>query len=536
VEVVRKTIGQMVDSIAREQPDLDAIVHTEIGSRYTYALLAKKVDQVARGFIRAGIRPGHKLAIWAPNIPEWIISMVALAKIGVLMVPIDPGAEKETLSFILRQSECQGIIMPDQAQGKPYLELLRSVRSGLPNLSRVFLIAEKHYPGVIRWSELEAGGEQANQELFQGIKGRVKPEDAVAIMYTSGTTGNPKGVELDHLGLINKSMYSTARQGIGRKDRLALFFPLFHMFGNTCIALAGLLRGAALIMPCLSFEPSRILPAIQDEKCTAIYGSPSMLISLLEHPHFKKSQWKTVRKGIIGGAPCPMDLMKKLVEDIGVSDITVGYGITETCSWITMTSTGDPIELRVATIGRPLECNEVKIVDPATGESLPPKKQGEICSKGFLMKGYYKMPGATAAAIDRGGWFHTGDLGEMDEQGYVRITGRLKDVILRNGVEIFPVELEETLYKIPDVVEAQVFGIPHTEKGQEVVAWVRVREGSSLIADDIEAYMRENVEAQRMPSYFKIVSSFPMTRSGKVQKFKLSQMAQLEIESLRQGT
>ncbi|MCP5049992.1 MAG: AMP-binding protein, partial [bacterium] len=250
------------------------------------------------------------------------------------------------------------------------------------------------------------------------------------------------GVVLDHLGLINKSMVSTERQGIIAEDRLCLFFPLFHMFGNTCIALAGLLRRATLIMPCETFDPPKVLRAISMEKCTAIYGSPSMLIALIDHPEFQKEDWNTVSRGIIGGAPCPMELMRRIVKDIGVSDITVAYGITETSSWITMTQPDDPIELRVSTIGIPLPCNDLKIVDPGSGEQLASDQQGELCTRGFLMKEYYKMPAATAAAVDKEGWFHTGDLGEMDEQGYVRITGRLKDVIVRDGVDIYPVEVE----------------------------------------------------------------------------------------------
>jgi fatty-acyl-CoA synthase len=253
-----------------------------------------------------------------------------------------------------------------------------------------------------------------------------------------------------------------------------------------------------------------------------------MIISLLEHPDSKQSRWRTVYKGIIGGAPCPMELMRRLVEDIGVSEISVAYGITETSSWITMTHPNDPIELRVSTIGMPLTCNEVKIVDPATGEDLPPETQGELCTKGFLMKEYYKMPGATVAAIDRNGWFHTGDLGEMDEKGYVKITGRLKDVIIRDGVEIYPVEVEEIMYRLPEVSEVQVFGFSHPEKGQEVAAWVRVREGCQLSLDDLYAHLRESTDVRVASQYIKIVSDFPMTRSGKVQKFKLAEEAHRE--------
>jgi len=531
MEIIRKTIGQLVGTIARTHPANDAIIHTGIGVRYSYGLLLNEIDRISAALINAGIQRGDKVAIWAPNIPEWIISMLALARMGAITVPIDPEAGKEDLRFILEQAGCRGIIMAEVAKDESFVNLIQEVRRGLPYLKNVFIVAEHPYPGMISWAELRSMGERADSQALDNMERAVSPEDPVAIMYTSGTTGKPKGVVLDHLGLINKSMFSTERQGVDSTDRLCLFFPLFHMFGNTCIALAGLIRGAALIMPCKSFDPSRILQAIPDERCTAIYASPSMLISLLDHPGFEKSRCKSVRKGIIGGAPCPMELMRRLVEDIGVSDITVGYGITEASSWITMTRPQDPIELRASTIGMSLGCNEVKIVDPATGEDLPPKVQGEICTKGFLMKEYYKMPGATNAAVDRKGWFHTGDLGERDDNGYIKITGRLKDVILRDGVEIYPVELEEIIYHLPEVSEVQVFGFPYPEKGQEVAAWVKLKEDSRLSIDDMSAYVREKVDPALAPRYYKIVSEFPMTRSGKIQKFKLAEMAQKEYES-----
>ncbi len=528
MDFIRKTIGQAINTIAQEHSDTDAIVHTEMGVRYDYGSLLTEVDQAAMGLIKAGIKRGDKVALWAPNIPEWIISMLALAKMGAITVPIDPGAGRDDLHFILDQSECRGIIMAKGLEDEEYVNIVLDLKDEIPNLEHVFVIADKSYPEMTPWSELMAIGEAVDPGVLNQMEDAVNPEDPVAIMYTSGTTGKPKGVVVDHLGLINKSMFSTERQGVNHTDRLCLFFPLFHMFGNTCIALAGLLRGAALIIPCQTFDPPRILGAIYEESCTAIYASPSMIISLLEHPEFQKREWRTLQKGIIGGAPCPMELMRSLVEDIGVSNITVAYGITETSSWITMTNPNDPIELRVSTIGMPLTCNEVKIVDPSTGEDLPPETQGELCTKGFLMKEYYKMPGATVAAVDRNGWFHTGDLGEMDEKGYVKITGRLKDVIVRDGVEIYPVEAEEIIYRLSEVSEVQVFGFPHPEKGQEVAAWVRVREGCQLSVDDLAAHVKRNMDVGVVPDYFKIVSGFPMTRSGKVQKFKLADEAQKE--------
>jgi fatty-acyl-CoA synthase len=528
MEIVNKTIGQMLEEIAKKHPNRDALIHTETGGRYNYGLLSWEVERISKGLMNSGIKRGDRVALWAPNIAEWIMSFLALAGIGAIAVPIDPGAGREDLHFILEQSECRAIIMAKGLEVEEYVDTILHERDRIPSLDNIFVIADKSYPDMIPWSELTTMGDEAGTDVSSDMENVIRPEDPVAIMYTSGTTGNPKGVVLDHLGLINKSLFSTQRQGITHEDRLCLFFPLFHMFGNTCIALAGLIRGAAIVMPCQTFDPSRVLDSIHREKCTAVYGSPSMLLALVDHPDFQKKKWRSVLKGTIGGAPCPVELMRRLVEDIGLLDITVAYGITETSSWITMTHPDDPIDLRISTIGTPLECNEVKIVDPGTGEDLPASTQGELCTRGLLMREYYKMPAATAAAIDRDGWFHTGDLGEKDENGYVRITGRLKDVIVREGFEIQPVEVEEVLYQLPEVSEVQVFGFPHPKKGQEVAAWMKVKEGMELPLINVAAHAKDHLNKERMPQYYKIVTEFPMTRSGKVQKFKLAEMAEKE--------
>ena len=528
MKFIQKSIGKLLEETAKKYWNRDALIHSEIGVRYNYALLSWEVDRVSQGFIKSGIQRGDKVAIWAPNIPKWIISFLGLASMGAITVPIDPNAKRDDLFYILKQSECKSIIIAGDSEEDKYINTALYAKTNISSLNNIIVIADKSHPEMISWNELTSMGEKIEKRVFLKAKEAVDSKDPVAIMYTSGTTGKPKGVVLDHLGLINKSMFSTERQGINQKDRLSLFFPLFHMFGNTCIALAGLIRGAALIMPCQTFDPAKILRAMYNEKCTAVYGSPSMIIALIDHPDFQKSMWTSVVKGIIGGAPCPMELMRRLVEDIGVSHITVAYGITETSSWITMTNPDDPIDLRVSTIGTPLACNEIKIVDPATGKDIPFRTQGELCTRGFLMKEYYRKPAATAAAIDRENWFHTGDLGEMDEKNYVKITGRLKDVIVRDGIEIYPVEVEEIIYTLPEVSETQVFGFPHPKKGQEVAAWVKLKEGSRLTLDELTKYVKNNLDAKIAPRYLKIVSDFPMTGSGKVQKFKLAEMAQRE--------
>jgi fatty-acyl-CoA synthase len=534
---IEETIGRMIDDIAGKHATRDALIHTEGNVRLTYGLLFREIDQVARGFIACGIAPGDKVAIWSPNVPEWPVAMLALAKIGAVTVPIDPAASRENLLYILEQSECCGLIVSDGGDDKEMAAIAGETGNNLPAISHLFVIGDSGRADMTEWKELIAGGDAVSADTLAKISAAVKPQDPVAIMYTSGTTGQPKGVVLDHPGLINKSMVATARQRISDEDRLCLFFPLFHMFGNTCIALAGLLRGAALVMPCRTFDPVRILAAIPAEKCTAIYGSPSMMIALIDHPRFQTKDWTTLSKGIIGGAPCPMELMRRIVEEIGVSDITVAYGITETSSWITMTHPTDPIELRVSTIGTALDCCEVKIVDPATGETLGPGHQGELCSRGYLMKEYYKMPAATAAAIDHGHWFHTGDLGVMDQQGYVKITGRVKDVIVRRDVEIYPVEIEEIIYQLAGVSEVQVFGFDSSasDHGQEIAAWIKLKEGVQLSLEAVADHVKARLPEDKWPQYYKVVSEFPMTGSGKIQKFKMAERAAIEYGKSKDG-
>ena len=528
MQVIHKSIGQMFSEVTERFPDKEALVHSPSGTTWTFSQLLNEIDKAAAGMLACGFQPGDKIALWTSNLAEWMVAFIALAKMGAVVIPVDPSATRDNLHYILDQSQSRGLILSVDENGSEPVEWASNLKDELSGLDTIVAIGESLPEGMISWSEIRMRGESHDALHLAQTARAVNPEDPVSIMYTSGTTGSPKGVVLDHLGLINKSMHSTNRQGITDKDRLCLFFPLFHMFGNTCIALAGLIRGAALIMPCTNFDPDLILDTIPGQSCSAVYGSPSMLIALLDHPNFNAMDWVTVKKGIIGGAPCPMELMKRIVTDIGVSDITVAWGITETASWITMTRPDDPIELRVSTIGTPLECSEVKIVDPRSGQSLAATEQGELCTRGFLMSSYYRMPGATTAAIDRDGWFHTGDLGTMDEKGYVRITGRLKDVIVRDGLDIYPIELEEIIYELSDVSEAQVFGFEHETRGQEVAAWVKIKEGADLTLSEIAEHVGQRLPPQQHPAHYKFVDAFPMTGSGKVQKFKMAELAAKE--------
>ncbi|RLB21836.1 MAG: AMP-binding protein [Deltaproteobacteria bacterium] len=530
MEVIRETIGRMLEKRAEGSGTKDALIHLETGLRYTYGLLLWDVDRIARGLLKLGLRKGDRVALWAPNVPEWITAQLSLATIGAVLVPVNPGAQQDDLHYILSQTKSRAIIMAKGIENEEYVDMALGGQDRLADLKHIIVFGDTSFPDAMLWSELGCIGEDVDPDTLQQATQQVNPEDPVAIMYTSGTTGRPKGVVLDHVGLINKSICASQRHGLGPEDRLCLFFPLYHMFGNTCIALTALLAGATIIMPCSDFDPPAILSAIGKEHCTAVYGSPSMFSALLEHPQFKKKAWASVKKGIVGGAPCPRPLMERLVGEIGVTGVTVGYGITEASSWITMTQPDDPIELRVSTIGRPLECNEVKIIDPETGKDRGPREKGELCTRGFLMKGYYNMPAATASAIDGQGWFHTGDMAVMDEDGYVRLVGRVKEVIIRDGVEIYPVEVEEVIHQMPEVLEVQVFGFRDTKGKDHVAAWVRLKQGAHRELEQIRKRVEQQLPAEKVPDYFKVVNEFPVTKSGKVQKFRLAQMAEKEYQ------
>ena len=526
MEIVSETIGQSFKKIAEKYRTAEILLHLETGVRYTYDLLAWDVDRIGRGLLALGIGKGDNVALWAPNVPEWIVAQLAIASIGAVAVPVNPGADQEDLHHILDQTEAKAIIMAKGLDEGEFIEMILAEQSRVSNLEHIIVFGEAPFPGTMSWAELGARGEEISTEQLEKMTAGISPEDPVAIMYTSGTTGKPKGVVLDHLGLINKSLCAMERQGLEPNDRICLFFPLYHMFGNTCIALTGLLAGSSIVIPSKDFEPASILSAIAKEQCTAIYGSPSMFSALLEHPEFNEKAWASVKKGIVGGAPCPAPLMERLVNELGISGLEVGYGITEASSWVTMTKQDDPIDLRVSTIGYPLPCSEVKIVDPETGERCKSGEKGELCTKGFLMKGYYRMPGATKAAIDDEGWFHTGDLGIMDENGYVKLVGRLKEVIRKaGGIEILPAEIEEVLYLLSDVSQAQVFGFNDKTGKTLIAAFVKVKEGSSLQVETIRKMLASELSGEKIPDYIKIVEDFPVTKSGKIQKFRLAQMA-----------
>jgi fatty-acyl-CoA synthase len=533
-EAVHTTVGSWLNQVVQQFPENEALVHVQRQVRYTYRSFMDEVERLARGLMALGIEKDDPVALWGPNCPEWLISQYALAKIGATLVALDPGYGLEDLEYALSFAKVRTLLTSEGPKAS-YLDMLRSLApelwenppsasKRLPDLKTLVALFSPSPGPFLSLKEVKGRGDSVSTGKLRNREASLSPEDTLMLLYTSGTTGKPKGVMVDHQGVLNKSLASTERLGITSRDRLCLFFPLFHMFGNTCIALSGLIRGAALVIPSDEFAPAGILSALVWERCTAIYGSPSMMVALMEAPEFKENQIKTLRTGIIGGAPCPLEVMKRVVKEMGVQEVAIAYGITEASSWLTQTLPDDPLELRVSTIGTALPNCEVKVIDPLTGEEAPDGTHGEICTRGFLMKGYFQNPEATARAVDREGWFHTGDLGVREGRGYFRITGRLKEVIVKEEKAILPTEIEEVLYRMPGVALVAAFGVPDSITGEGIAVWISLKEGAGLSEEEVAAYSREHLPEDHRPDFIRFVETFPMTRSGKMQKFKMRNM------------
>lgn len=527
MDLINITIGELLKEVALRFPENEALVDVSRGVRLTYREFLDHVNQLAKGFLKLGINKGDHLALWSPNRWEWIVTEFAIAKIGAVMVSVDTSAQRQQLEYILRQSDSRALILAEGIRGTEYLEIVSQLPD-LPELKYFILIANQVPPGMTGWNRLLEVGRETPDSLLKEYEGACQTDDVVTLLYTSGTTGAPKGVMSTHYGILNTTAASAEIQRITEKDRLCLSVPLSHMFGCVCITLAAIIKGATLVLPSETFEPGKVLETIEKEQCTAIYGSPTAFISLMEHPRYQPDRLASLRTGIMGGAQCPMEVMKKIVEEMGVKEIVIGYGLTESSSWITETRPDDPLELRVSTVGRPLPNVEVKIMDPKTGEEVPMGVIGELCARGLNMKGYYKMPAATEKAIDREGWLHTGDLATIDEQGYVRMAGRLKEVIQKGTETIYPAEIEEVLFTFPGISNAQVFGVPDKTLGEEIAVWVKLEENVVAKEEEILQFCKERLPYTQVPRYLKFVKEFPMTPLGKIQKFKMREIASKE--------
>ncbi|UFJ43268.1 AMP-binding protein [Brevibacillus humidisoli] len=532
------TIGDLLDETAARIPEREAVVYKECDLRYSYAQFQQICNQVAKGLISLGIEKGENMAIWATNVPEWVTAQFASAKMGAVLVTVNTSYRVHELEYLLRQSESTTLMLIDSYRGADYLEMIREIcpelahcepgqlkSARLPNLRNVIYIGSERQPGMFLWSDLLRRAEMVSDEELLIRQRSLQPDDVINMQYTSGTTGFPKGVMLSHVNIVNNAIKVAECMRLEETDRVCIPVPFFHCFGCVMGTLACVATGATMV-PLITFDPQRVLQVVEEERCSALYGVPTMFIAELNHPSFPNRDLTSLRTGIMAGSPCPIEVMKKVVEQMGIRDITIAYGQTESSPVITQTRPEDSIERRVSTVGRAHDGVEVKIVDPATGEEVEPGVQGELCTRGYLvMKGYYNMPEQTMKAIDSDGWLHTGDLATMDEEGYFRITGRLKDMIIRGGENIYPREIEEFLYSHPKILDVQVVGVPDEKYGEQVLACIKVKEGEVLTEEEVKQYCEGKIARFKIPHYIQFVSDYPMTASGKIQKYKLREQA-----------
>ncbi len=533
-----KTLGAILEDTINKYPDNEAVIYVDRDFRLTYKEFGNVVDQLAKGLMYLGVKKGDKLAIWATNVPFWVTLQFATAKIGAIMLTINTLYKRDELAYVLEQSEAEHIAIIDSFRDSDYLQILYELIPELktytrgemkskrfPSLRNIFFLGHEKHRGMYSIPEVMALARMVSQEDYETRKQSVSPFDVVNMQYTSGTTGFPKGVQLTHYNIGNNGRWIGEHQHFTEKDRVCLPVPLFHCFGCVLGVLAAVTHGSTLII-LEGFAPVQVMTAVEEERCTALYGVPTMFIAVLEHRLFPKFDFSSLRTGIMAGATCPIRVMRLVIEQMNMRDITICYGLTEGSPVITQTRIGDELTRMVETVGRPMPEIEVKVVDPETGQNVPVGTQGEICCRGYnVMKGYYKMPEATAKAIDQAGWLHTGDLGEMDEEGYLRITGRLKDMIIRGGENIYPREIEEFLYHMEGIFDVQVVGVESRKFGEEVAAFIILKEGFDYAPEDIRDFCRGKIARYKTPRYISFVESFPVTASGKIQKFKLKKMA-----------
>ncbi len=551
MEFIERTLGQQLDYMAGRFPDHEAVVFEdviggeEIKYRRTYAEFNAECERVARAFYALGLRPGDHIAIWATNYPHWLLTLFGAAKLGAVLVTVNTAYKIHEAEYLFRHSDTKMIVCCDGYKDVSYIDILYQLCPeiktqnraslecrALPTQKTVVTVDKKTHPGMYNWRELDTLADTVDEAEFQAAVAGIKCHDVVNIQYTSGTTGFPKGVMLTHYNILNNGMSIGDCMKLTEKDRLCLTVPLFHCFGLVLATLACVTHGSTIVLVNY-FSPIKVLRTLERERCTVFHGVPTMFIALLEHPEFKNFKL-CLRTGIMAGSPCPIKTMRQVIEEMGMQEVTITYGQTEASPGCTMTVTDDPIEKRVNTVGRPLPGVETKIVDPATGEELTePGQIGEFCARGYnIMKGYYKMPEATAQAIDSDGWLHTGDLACRDEDGYYKITGRIKDMIIRGGENIYPKEIEDFIYTHPKVMDVQVIGVPSKVYGEEIMACIIPKEGAIIDEEEIKEYVRTHMAKHKTPSYVKIVDSFPMNAAGKVQKYKLREAA---IEELGLG-
>jgi fatty-acyl-CoA synthase len=517
------TISANLDATVAAHGDRDALVDCEQGIRWTYAEFAAEVDKVARALVASGFTVGERVGIWAPNMAQWTVVQYATAKVGLILVNINPAYRTHELQFVLKQSGVALLVAVEQFKTSNYAGMIEQVRGDCADLREVV------YFGTPGWDEFVARSAGVEPEAVQAIADGLSADDAINIQYTSGTTGFPKGATLSHLNILNNGFLVGEICRYTEVDRICIPVPFYHCFGMVMGNLAATSHGACMVIPAPGFDPAKTLAAVQAEKCTSLYGVPTMFIAEWALPDFAAYDLSSVRTGIMAGSPCPAELMKKLIA-AGIEEMTICYGMTETSPVSTQTRTDDGFDHKVGTVGRVCPHLEIRVADPLTGETLKRGEPGEFCTKGYsVMIGYWDEPDKTAEAIVDG-WMRTGDLAVMDPDGYVRITGRIKDMVIRGGENIYPREIEEFLYTHPDIVDAQVIGVPDEKYGEELCAWIRMHDGAeALTAESLRAFCTGNLAHYKIPRYVKIVDDFPMTVTGKVRKVEMRQVSSQEL-------
>jgi fatty-acyl-CoA synthase len=521
------TIGDCFDAAAQAHPDRLALVVRSQGIRWTYRELATVVDQFASGLASLGLVAGERVGIWSPNNAEWVVTQFATAKLGLILVTINPAYRPQELEYALRKVGCSVLITATAFKSSDYISMLRElapeIATGtpgrlrlqkLPDLRTIIQIGATAMPGLLSFDDVCRRGTTVPPPRV-----KLRFDDPVNIQFTSGTTGPPKGATLTHHNILNNGFFCGQALGFSPADRLCIPVPFYHCFGMVLSNLTCVTHAAAMIVSGEAFDPFAVLETIEAERCTALHGVPTMFISILEHPAFSRFDLSSLRTGVMAGAPCPIEVMRRVIDAMGIGEITIAYGMTETSPISFQSGRGDPLERRVSTVGRIHPHVEVKVVDEA-GHIVPRGAPGELCTRGYsVMRGYWGDPDKTAEAIDAAGWIHTGDLATIDAEGYCNITGRIKDLVIRAGENIYPREIEEFLYRHPQVQDVQVFGVPDSKYGEEVCAWIRLKDGQACDEESIRTFCRDAIAHYKIPRYIRFVDSFPMTVSGKAQKF-----------------
>lgn len=532
------TLGQILDEAIAQYPDNEAVVYVDRDFRMTYRDFGTLVDNLAKGLMAMGVAKGEKVAVWATNVPYWVALQFATAKIGAVLLTVNTHYKRAELEYLLKNSECENLVVIDSFRDTDYIQIIYDVVPELrtqergylraekfPDLKRVFFLGPEKHRGMYSMPELLGLSRITSEEQYRERQASLSPHDVVNMQYTSGTTGFPKGVMLTHYNIGNNGFWIGENQRFTSKDRICLPVPLFHCFGCVLGVLAAVTHGATLVI-LEGFSPLLVLSAVEEEKCTALYGVPTMFIAVLEHRSFARYDLSSLRTGIMAGSPCPVPVMEKVMDLMHMTEITICYGLTEASPVMTQTRVHDTLAQRTGSVGRAMPEIEVRILDPETGEEMPPGEQGEVCCRGYnVMKGYYNNPDATARAIDPHGWLHSGDLGTMDEAGYLTITGRLKDMIIRGGENVYPREIEEFLYRMEGIKDVQVVGVPSRKFGEEVGAFVILKEGFDYAAEDVRDFCRGQIARYKIPKYYAFLDEFPMTASGKIQKYRLRELA-----------